>query len=342
MRSTLVVAAGLLVLTGSLAFTGCSGVSPSTQNPSSPGNPSNPGSPSSSSNPAGTLAVSPSSLNFGNVAVGSSSTLTATLSATNADVTVSSATPGGSGYSITGIKFPVTVAAGHNTSYTIAFAPLTSGASSGSISFVSNASDALLTQSYTGSGTQSPAQNPGTLTLSPSSLNFGNVAVGSSASLTGSLSATNADVTVSSADWTGSGYAVSGITFPATVPAGKSVSYAVTFTPPASGSASGSISFLSNASDSSVTQSLTGDGTQSSPYSVALSWNASTSSVNGYNIYRGTQSGGPYSKLNSALLSSTSYTDPNVQSGVTYYYVSTAVANNVESAYSNQTTAAVP
>jgi fibronectin type 3 domain-containing protein len=175
-------------------------------------------------------------------------------------------------------------------------------------------------------------------------LSFGNVAVGSNSSLSGTLSATNADVVISSAAWNGSGYSVSGITFPVTVAAGKSTNYTVTFTPPTAGSSSGSISFASNASDASLTQSLSGDGTQSSgSHSVALSWNPSTSTVTGYNIYRGTQSGGPYSKLNSSLVSATTYTDANVQSGTTYYYVSTAVnSSNVESAYSNQATAAIP
>jgi fibronectin type 3 domain-containing protein len=194
-----------------------------------------------------------------------------------------------------------------------------------------------------GSQAQTPSNTAGALAVSPSSLSFGNVAVGGSASLTGTLSATSADVVVSSAAWNGSGYSVSGITFPVTVAAGKSANYTVTFAPPAAGASSGSISFLSNASDSSLKQSFTGDGTSSGPYSVALSWNPSTSTVSGYNVYRGTQSGGPYSRLNSAVLSGTSYTDASVQSGDTYYYVSTAVnSSNVESAYSNQATAAIP
>lgn len=80
-----------------------------------------------------------------------------------------------------------------------------------------------------------------------------------------------------------------------------------------------------------------------SGHSVALSWNPSTSTVSGYNIYRGTQTGGPYSKLNSAVISGTTYTDTNVQSSTTYYYVSTAVnSSNVESAFSNEASAAIP
>jgi len=63
----------------------------------------------------------------------------------------------------------------------------------------------------------------------------------------------------------------------------------------------------------------------------------------GYNVYRGSQSGGPYTKINSALDASTIYTDSSVQAGQTYYYVTTAVdSNGVESAYSNQIQAPVP
>jgi hypothetical protein len=198
------------------------------------------------------------------------------------------------------------------------------------------------------SSNQPPSQNnpsAGKLAVSPASLAFGNVAVGNSSPLTGTLTASNADVTVSSADWTGSGYAVSGITFPVTISAGKSANYTVTFTPPAAGSSPGGVTFLSDASDSSLSQPFSGNGTQgqAGQHSVALSWNPSTSSVVGYNVYRGTQNGGPYSKLNSSLEPATAYTDSTVLSGTTYYYVATAVdSNNVESTYSNQAVAQVP
>src|SRR5215472_12958587 len=61
----------------------------------------------------------------------------------------------------------------------------------------------------------------------------------------------------------------------------------------------------------------------SGPDNVALVWSPSSSSVVGYNVYRGTQSGGPYGKLNSSVLSGTNYTDSSTESGTTYYYVST-------------------
>lgn len=76
---------------------------------------------------------------------------------------------------------------------------------------------------------------------------------------------------------------------------------------------------------------------------VDLAWTGSSSSVSGYNIYRSSTSGGPYTRLNSALLPGTSFTDSNVQAGQTYFYVTTAVnSSNVESVYSNQAQATVP
>jgi len=78
-------------------------------------------------------------------------------------------------------------------------------------------------------------------------------------------------------------------------------------------------------------------------HSVDLTWTASTSVVVGYNVYRGTQSGGPYTLVNSILVATTAYTDATVQNGATYFYVITAVdASSNESAYSAQAGAVIP
>lgn len=72
---------------------------------------------------------------------------------------------------------------------------------------------------------------------------------------------------------------------------------------------------------------VTGPGVTTN--STTLSWTASTSSnVAGYNVYRAGVSAGPFTKVNSALVIGTTYTDSSVQSGQTYYYVVTAVDNN--------------
>jgi hypothetical protein len=97
-----------------------------------------------------------------------------------------------------------------------------------------------------------------------------------------------------------------------------------------------------------VTNAVTGGscavGTSPVPHSVTLSWVASTSAnVAGYNVYRGTSSGGPYTLQTSAPISGTSYTDSSVQGGQTVYYVVTSVDNsNNASTYSNEAVAALP
>jgi hypothetical protein len=80
------------------------------------------------------------------------------------------------------------------------------------------------------------------------------------------------------------------------------------------------------------------------PHTVALSWVASASAnVAGYNIYRGTVSGGPYALVNASLITSTSFTDTTVPSGQTFYYVATAVDSyGDESVFSNEMQAVVP
>jgi hypothetical protein len=80
------------------------------------------------------------------------------------------------------------------------------------------------------------------------------------------------------------------------------------------------------------------------PASVTLSWVASTSpDIAGYNVYRGTVSGGPYLELNSSLVPGTTYLDATVLPGSIYFYVTTAVnTSNIQSVYSNEAEAVVP
>jgi len=78
-------------------------------------------------------------------------------------------------------------------------------------------------------------------------------------------------------------------------------------------------------------------------HSVSISWNASTSpGVAGYNVYRSTTSGGPYTRVGWRV-SGGSFTDTAVQAGATYFYVVTAVtASNVESVVSSEIKTTVP
>jgi len=288
----------------------------------------------------GTLSANPTSLSFGSVQVGSSASLSETLTNTGGSaVTISQANVTGAGFSITGLTLPATLTAGQSVTFTVKFAPAVSGAVSGNLAILSDASNSTLNIALSGTGT---AQ--GQLSVSPGTLDFGNVVVGASSSLNGSLSATGASVTVTSGSSNSSEFVLSGITFPRTIPAGQSASFTVTFTPTASGAASANLTFLSNASNSPTVEALTGNGQAPPPHSVDLSWNASPSpGVVGYNIYRGTVSGGPYSKVNSTLDANTTYTDNNVTAGQTYFYVAKAVdGNGLESGPSNEAQAVIP
>ena len=78
-------------------------------------------------------------------------------------------------------------------------------------------------------------------------------------------------------------------------------------------------------------------------HTVTLNWLASDSTVSGYNVYRSTTEGGNYVKITASPVTTATYVDSNVDSGTTYYYVTTAVdKSGSESSYSNQASAVIP
>jgi fibronectin type 3 domain-containing protein len=65
--------------------------------------------------------------------------------------------------------------------------------------------------------------------------------------------------------------------------------------------------------------------------------------VAGYNVYRSTDGGASFTKLNTSPDSQADYSDATVQSGASYVYQVTSVdASGVESAPSNQFSLSVP
>jgi Cep192 domain 4/HYDIN/CFA65/VesB-like, Ig-like domain len=286
------------------------------------------------------LSASSSTLSFGKVQKGKSSNLSETLTNTGASaVTISGANISGAGFSASGLGLPMTLSPQQNVTFTVIFGPTATGTASGTLAVVSTAGNSPLTIALSGTGV---AQ--GQLSVSPTSLSFGNVVVGAKGSLNGTLGATGSSVTVSAVSINSSEFTLSGISVPATLAAGQTTSFTVTFKPAASGTASATLSFSSDAANSPTAQTLTGNGTAAPQHSVALSWNPSASTgVIGYNVYRGGVSGGPYARINSAMEAGTTYTDNNVIAGQTYYYVTTAVdGTGIESGYSNQTQAVIP
>jgi hypothetical protein len=288
----------------------------------------------------GALSANPATPTFPSVQVGNSANLSETLTNTGGTtVAISQANESGSSaFSFSGLNnFPISLTPNQSVTFTVTFTPTIGGTASGSLSVMSNGSNSSTTIALSGSGTAA-----GTLAVSPSSLSFGSIVVGSGSSLSGSLTASGAPVTVTSDSINNGEFVLSGFSSGSTIAAGQSVPFTVTFTPQLSGATSASLSFLSNASNSPAVQTMSGTGTAPLQHSVNLSWAGSTNAL-GYNVYRGTTSGGPYSQINSSLDGTTAFTDNTVTSGLTYYYVATAVdSSSNESGYSNQTQAIIP
>jgi hypothetical protein len=59
---------------------------------------------------------------------------------------------------------------------------------------------------------------------------------------------------------------------------------------------------------------------------VNLNWNDNTEpDLAGYNVYRATAPGGPFTKVNTSLVTTSAYTNTGLTSGTTYYFYVTAV-----------------
>ncbi len=286
---------------------------------------------------ASQLQVNPTTEAFGSVNVGSSKSQVVTLNnATSSSISISQVTVAGTGFSLSGITTPVTLAASQSTTFTVTFSPQAGGSVTGSVVVSSDASNSSVTIPLTGAGVTSTVVQ---LTASPATLGVGSVVVGSSGTASGTVTASGGSVTVTGATTNNSLFAIGGFSLPHTIAAGQSATYTITFSPTTAGAASATLTFTSNAQPATTTQALTGTGTAASTHSVALSWTASTSqSISGYNVYRSpyTTACGSFSKINSLLDTGTLYTDSSVTNGSIYCYATTAVdTSNVESGYSN-------
>ena len=287
------------------------------------------------------LQCNPCSYNFGKVQIGNSSSYSIELTNTgNKTLRIASKSEQGSAFSFGKFPVPVKVRPGASIQLPLIFAPTTQGRARGVLTLASNDPNSPLNMHVSGIGVANA--NP-QLRVSPATLNFGNVTVGSNASLQATLTASNAAVTISSDQSTSSEFAILGLTLPVTIQAGHNLAVTIQFTPNASGTASGKAGFISNAENSPTVEQLTGTGVAQSSHNVYLTWDPGDGNAVGYNVYRGAAQSGPFSEINTALDSSTNYTDYTVVSGDTYYYVATEVnAQGEESAYSNEVRAVIP
>jgi hypothetical protein len=310
------------------------------------------------------LSLSASSFNFQTVLVGQKATQPFQISNTGtAPVQISAPSVSNPEFTITGPSIPLTVSGSsalltllpaHSISYTLTFAPTTPGSATATVKLATSAASQPVSLSLSGNAERAFAN----LLVSPNVVSFGSLALKSTSTQnvtlenTGDISVALQGVTVSGA---GFGYADLSPGF--SLAPNQKVTFQVWFSPKVAGPASATLSLLSPNITSPETLSMSGNGVSSttpSPtptptpapavqHTVALTWNASSSQVIGYRVYRSESSGSSYNSLNGSAVNTLSYTDSTVSSGTTYYYVVTAVdSTGVESTYSNQVTAVVP
>jgi len=107
------------------------------------------------------LGANTTSLDFGNVNVGNAGSLNATLTNTgNSAVTISGVTVTGTGFSTSGITPGIILMPNQSATMNVAFAPLTAGSLTGSVSVVSNATNSPTTISLSGSGVPPVSSGP--------------------------------------------------------------------------------------------------------------------------------------------------------------------------------------
>ena len=274
------------------------------------------------------LTASPSSLAFGSVPVGSHSTLAVRLTNQGSStITISQETHPSEDFALSGPELPISLEPGHDATFQVKFAPKRRGELASHFS-VSNVGDPVLTVPLSGAGGGTSAAQ---LTVSPATLSFGSVTVGNTDTKTATITAAGGSVTVSAASLGSSQFSISGITLPLTLSAGQRASFDVLFTPQSGGAVTSTLKFSSTAADSPTAEALGGSGVEPA-YTVNLSWDASTSQVAGYNVYRSSTLRGTYSKMNPTLDAATDFTDDTVASGATYYYdVTSVTSSGVES-----------
>ncbi|MFY9703091.1 MAG: choice-of-anchor D domain-containing protein [Terriglobales bacterium] len=286
------------------------------------------------------LECSPCTYNFGTVTVGSSASYSIQLNNTgHKELSITGMWKSGTPFSIGKFPLPVKIGPGKSFEVPIRFTPSANGQTDGVFYIVSNPGDHKLVIDASGTGESNAKRQLG---ISPATLSFGNVAVGSSASLPATLTASHGAVTISSDRSTSSEFAILGVTLPVTIPAGKSIPVTIQFTPSSSGTDPAKVGFISNAEGSPTVAQVTGTGIAQGSSSVSLSWDGNGSAV-GYNVFRSNSKAGPFEAINTALDASTSYTDSTVVAGTTYYYATTAVnAQGDQSAYSNISEVVIP
>ncbi len=203
-----------------------------------------------------TFTISPPNLSFGNVVIGTNSVLQATVNNPGtSDLVISNITSSDGQFTFTPNTFPVTILPGGNQIFDVTFTPTAAGLTTGSLTFAHNASGSPTVYSVQGTGVEA------TFTISPPSLSFGNVVIGTNSVLQATVNNPGtSDLVISNITSSDGQFTFAPNTFPVTILPGGNQIFDVTFTPAAAGLTTGSLTFAHNASGSPTSYSLQGNG----------------------------------------------------------------------------------
>ena len=224
----------------------------------------------------GQLTANPPIISFGEVSVGNSQTQSETLTnSKGTSLSISQVWTSGSEFQLSGPSLPLTLASGQSATFNVTFTPTTGGSVVGALSVIAIVSsshdpninyNSPLSIPLSGTGTTLP----GLLQASYSSISFGSVQVGNSSAQSETLNNSgDSSVNITQANLTGSAFSVNGLSLPVTVIPGQSFTFNVVFAPNTAGSVTGSISVVSDASNSPLTISLFGTGSSAGQLGVA-------------------------------------------------------------------------
>ena len=175
---------------------------------------------------------------------------------------VSAISESGSQFSMPGLSLPLSLAAGQSVALKVAFSPSAAGWIGGRVTFTSTASNPSLDLVVGGVGVHSEPLN-----ASPASVSFGQVTVGSQATVSVKVSNPHSwTETVSALQAAGLGFTVTGPSLPAKLGAGQSLTLSVSFTPKTAGVIGGRI-FISGPA---MAIPLTGTGSSTTSGSLTI------------------------------------------------------------------------
>jgi len=204
------------------------------------------------------LSVSPASLSFGTVFTGTSVDESVTVRNAGGGTLVGGASVTSAGFSLVGAA-SYSLGADATALLTVRFQPSVAGPSGGALT-LTGAGGATVPLSGNG---ELPPATP-VLSVSPQSLAFGSVAVGSSADLAVNVGNAGAGTLDGNATVTGPGFSLLGVST-YSLGAGETAGLTVRFAPQSAGPMSGSLTLTGAAGAGGTTVPLTGSGTAAAP-----------------------------------------------------------------------------